>query len=52
MSKKIEAVKDFKKFLNNNRDKFISHIVKVEELPSDDEWILDDSWDEKFETNK
>lgn len=47
--KKIETVEEFKRFLNTNRDKIISHAIKVEELPPDDEWIKDDSWDEIYE---
>ena len=47
--KKIETVEDFREFLRNNRNKLISHAIKVEKLPSDDEWIKDDSWDEVYE---
>ena len=47
--KKIETVEDFREFLKNNRNKLISHAIKVEQLPSDDEWIKDDSWDEVYE---
>ena len=43
---KIETVEDFKRFLNNNRDKLLEHAVKIEELPPDDEWIRDDEWEE------
>ena len=43
---KIETVQDFKRFLNNNRDKLLERIVRVEELPPEDEWIRDDEWDE------
>lgn len=46
--KKIETVQDFRQFLNINRDKLIRHAVRVEELPSDDEWIQDDNWDELY----
>lgn len=46
--KKIENIQDFKKFLNGNRDKLISKAVKIENLPPDDEWIQDDSWDEIY----
>lgn len=40
--KKIETVQDFKQFLNQNRDKLLEHVVKIEELPPDDEWVQDD----------
>lgn len=46
---KIETVEDFREFLKNNRNKLISHAIKVEKLPPDDEWIKDDSWDEVYE---
>lgn len=45
--KKIETIQDFKYFLNNNRDKLLEKSVRIEELPSDDEWIKDDKWDEE-----
>lgn len=47
--KKIETVEDFKEFLKNNRNKLISHAIKVEKIPPDDEWIRDYSWDEVYE---
>ncbi len=37
--KKIETVQDYKYFLNNNRDKLLKQAIKIEELPTDDEWI-------------
>ncbi len=46
--KKIETVQDFKQFLNQNRDKLLEHVVKIEELPPDDEWVQDDEWDEIY----
>lgn len=47
--KKIETVQDFKCFLNNNRDKLLKQAIKIEELPTDDEWLQDDEWDEIYE---
>ena len=46
---KIETVQQFKRFLDNNRDKLLEHAIKVEELPPDDEWIQDNVWDEVYE---
>ena len=43
---KIKTVEDFKRFLNNHRDKLLEHAVRIEELPPDDEWIQDDDWEE------
>lgn len=38
-----------KEFLKSNRDKLSEMAVKIEDLPPDDEWILDDGWDEIYE---
>ena len=45
---KIKTVEDFKKFLNNNRDKLIDLAVNIKDLPLDDEWIQDDEWDKVY----
>lgn len=45
---KIETVEDFKRFLNDNRDKLLERTVRIEELPPEDEWIQDDEWDEIY----
>ena len=45
---KIETVQDFKRFLNDNRDKLLERTVRIEELPPEDEWIQDDEWDEIY----
>jgi hypothetical protein len=36
---KIKTVEDFKKFLNNNRDKLLDLAVNIKDLPPDNEWI-------------
>ena len=45
---KIETVEDFKKFLSNNREKLLNSAVNIKDLPSDDDWIQDDEWDEVY----
>ena len=45
---KIKTVEDFKKFLNNNRDKLLDLAVNIKDLPPDDEWIQDDEWDKGY----
>ena len=45
---KIKTVEDFKKFLNNNRDKLLDLAVNIKGLPPDDEWIQDDEWDKVY----
>ena len=47
--KKIETAQDFKLFLRDNGDKLLEHAIRIEDLPSDDEWIQDDVWDEIYE---
>lgn len=45
---KIETVQDFKMFLKENREKLLEKAVKIEDLPSDDEWLNDTSWDKVY----
>ena len=45
---KIKTVEDFKKFLNNNRDKLLDLAIHIKDLPPDDEWIQDDEWDKVY----
>ena len=42
-------IADLKEFLKFNRDKLSEMFVSIEDLPPDDEWILDDGWDEIYE---
>ena len=41
-------IEDFKKFLRDNDDLVRKHTVKIEDLPPDDDWILDNEWDEIY----
>lgn len=43
-----ELIQDFKKFLNVNRDELLQTAVDIENLPADDDWILDNNWDEIY----
>lgn len=45
---KIETVEDYKYFLKENRGKLLEKTVKIENLPSDDEWVNDSSWDKVY----
>jgi len=45
---KIKTVEDFKKFLNNNRDKLLDLAVNIKDLPPEGEWIQDDEWDKVY----
>lgn len=41
---KIKSVQEFREFLKENRDKLLEKSVKIENLPPDDEWLNDSSW--------
>ena len=43
---KIESVEDFKRFIESNHDMIIRNAVDISELSEDDDWILDEEWDE------
>ena len=45
---KIESVQDCREFLKENRDKLLEKAVKIENLPPDDEWLNDSSWDQVY----
>lgn len=47
--RKIMNVDLFKKFLKENKDKLSDLTVKIENIPPDDPWILDDGWDSIYE---
>lgn len=46
-----EVIKDFKVFLDKNRDKIADSIVTIKDLPPDDPWIQDNEWDKIYEQN-
>ena len=43
-----ETIENFKLFLSENKDKFQDKIINIEDLPLDDDWILEDEWDEEY----
>ena len=43
---RTEIIDDFTNFINERKTELQKCIVKVEDLQPDDEWILDDAWDE------
>ena len=45
----IRSVQDYKDFLKENRELMHKNAVRIEDLPPDDDWILDDEWDEIYE---
>ncbi|SFC62578.1 hypothetical protein [Butyrivibrio sp. YAB3001] len=45
----IRSVEDYKEFLKENRELLHKNAVRIEDLPLDDDWNLDDEWDEIYE---
>lgn len=43
---KIDSVKKFKEFLMENSFNLIEKAISIENLPVDDEWLNDSSWNE------
>ena len=43
---RTESIKDFKSFLNSNREKLLDMDLAIKDIPADDDWIQDDEWDE------
>ena len=42
---RAEIIQDFKEFFKENQKEILSQAVNIEDLPSDDDWVLDDEWD-------
>lgn len=40
---------EFRQFIEDNREQILAKSVRPEDLPQDDEWILDDIWDKIYE---
>ena len=45
----IRSVQDYKEFLKENRELLHKNAVRIEDLSSDDDWILDEEWDRIYE---
>mgnify|MGYP007069959228 CR=1 FL=1 len=45
----IRSVQDYKEFLKENRELLHKNAVRIEDLPPDDDWIIDDDWDEIYD---
>ena len=45
---RTELVEDFKNFLKENDDLVREHSVRIEDIPPDNDWILDSEWDEIY----
>jgi hypothetical protein len=45
----IRSVQDYKDFLKENRELMHKNAVRIEDLPKNDDWILDEEWDRIYE---
>ena len=41
-------IEDFIQYLRDNDDLVRKHTVKIEDLPPDDDWVMDNDWDEVY----
>ncbi len=44
-----EMIEDFKAFLRDNQDIIKDRIQRIEDIPEDDEWFMENEWDEIYE---
>ena len=44
----VKDIKDFKRFIELNRDKLYASAENANNITIDDEWMQDDQWDEVY----
>lgn len=44
----VKDIKDFKRFIELNRDKLYASAENANDITIDDEWMQDDQWDEVY----
>ena len=44
----VKDIKDFKRFIELNRDKLYARAENANDIAIDDEWMHDDQWDEIY----
>ncbi|MGN9018242.1 hypothetical protein ACTNBM_04535 [Lachnospiraceae bacterium HCP1S3_C3] len=44
----VKDVNDFKRFIELNRDKLYANAENANDIALDDEWMLDNQWDEIY----
>ena len=42
-----QIIDDFKQFFSENKEQILAKVVRIEDLPEDDEWFDDDYEDER-----
>ncbi len=45
----IKNVNDFKHFLKMNQEKIFSDVEKAKDISLDDDWMLEDEWDNLYD---
>lgn len=48
----VKDIKDFKRFIELNRDKLYASAENANDIAIDDEWMQDDQWDEVYMQEK
>lgn len=46
---RIETVEAFKRFISTNHEQIFKHMIKIENIPNNDEWIQENEWDKIYE---
>ncbi len=44
----VKDINDFKRFIELNRDKLYANAENANDIALDDEWMLDNQWDEIY----
>ena len=44
----VKDIKDFKRFIELNRDKLYASAENANDITIDDEWMQDDQWDDVY----
>ena len=44
----VKDIKDFKRFIELNKDKLYARAENANDIAIDDEWMQDDQWDEIY----
>lgn len=44
----VKDINDFKRFIELNRDKLYANAENANDITLDDEWMLDNQWDEIY----
>lgn len=45
----IKTIEQFKKFMQDNYEVIKANVIRIDNIPIDDEWMQDDIWDEIYQ---